>query len=47
MLCEFLAHLLVRIVGQPTGRVGIQRAVAHRPGARDRIGQQRREQVGR
>ncbi|GAA3062029.1 hypothetical protein GCM10020254_02370 [Streptomyces goshikiensis] len=46
-LGELAAHLLVRVLGQPPGRVGIQRAVAHRPGARDRVRQQSREQVGR
>lgn len=47
MLREFLAHIGLRIVGQPTGRVGVQRAVPHRPGPCDRVGQQLREQVGR
>lgn len=45
MFRELLADLIVRIFGQPVGGGGVQRAVAHRPGPRDRVGQQARDEV--
>ncbi|MGW6945498.1 hypothetical protein [Streptomyces xanthophaeus] len=47
VLREFFAHLIVRIFGQPVGGGNVQRAVAHGPGARDRVGQQVRDEVCR